>query len=218
MKVAIVVGHNSKGKGAYSKHLDVSEYDFFSEVASIIKKNAPSVDIFKREDVGSYTKEMKKVIDEINKRGYDLVLELHYNSFNGEASGVEMLHYHKSSKGIEYSEALIKIHELVCGLKKRRLIPVSDSSQNGSYGILNSKMPYVLTESFFGDNASDCSKVSAKKLAIVFLLFLYSVGVEVKQQEAPSPETPPTSIPTIVEAITEIQKQLEVIKDTLNNL
>ncbi|MGL6024277.1 MAG: N-acetylmuramoyl-L-alanine amidase [Cetobacterium sp.] len=183
MKVAIIVGHNKNSKGAFSGGLNVSEFDFFKQVSSIIKKNAPSVDIYERKDVGSYSREMKEVIDEINKKGYDLALELHFNACDGKANGVEVLHYKGSQRGIEWSNSIIKIHELVTGVKSRGLIPVADNSRNGSYGIMNSKMPYLLTESFFGDSISDTDKVDVKKIAICFLLFLHSIGVEVKPRK-----------------------------------
>ncbi|MGL5050610.1 MAG: N-acetylmuramoyl-L-alanine amidase [Fusobacteriaceae bacterium] len=176
MKVALIVGHNAKSKGAYSETLKISEFDLFSNVAKLIQNKMPSVDVYKREDVGSYSKEMKKVIDQVNSKGYDLVLELHYNAHNTQANGAKMLHYNKSTKGIEYSNMLLKEHESL-GLKNAGLIPVKDSSQNGSYGILHSKMAYILTESFFGDNVADCNKVNAEKLSNVFVQFLKKIGV-----------------------------------------
>lgn len=189
MNVAIIIGHNSKSKGAYSSQLGYSEFDFFKEVSAIIKKNAPSVDVYERKYTGSYSSEMKEVISEINRVGYDLAIELHFNAANGTANGVEVLHYSKSKKGIEWANSVIKIHELVCGLSSSGLKPVSDNSVNGSYGILNSKMPYILTESFFGDNESDTEAVSVEKIATCFLLFLHSIGVHVESKKSPSKTT-----------------------------
>lgn len=210
MNVAIVIGHNSKGKGAYSESLGYSEFDFFKRVSSIIKKNAPSVDVYERKHTGSYSSEMKEVVSEINRVGYDLVIEMHFNAANGTANGVEVLHYSKSKKGIEWANSVIKIHELVCGLSSRGLKPVSDNSVNGSYGILNSKMPYILTESFFGDNESDTEAVSVEKIAICFLLFLHSVGVHIE-----SKKNPPK---TVEERLTENEKRLATIEKRLDKL
>ncbi len=207
MKVALIVGHNKNETGAYSQHLKSSESDFFNKVCEIIKRKAPSVDVFQREDKNGYTAEMKPMIEQINKGGYDLALEMHFNA--GGGSGVEMLHFYKSETGIKYSETLIKLHELVLGLKKRRLVPIKDNTQNGAYGILNSKMPYILTESFFGDNKDDCEKVSVKGIANVFLIFLYSLGVRIEEETE-------TNVSTIIKSLEAIQEEINKIKEVLH--
>ncbi|MGL6063829.1 MAG: N-acetylmuramoyl-L-alanine amidase, partial [Fusobacteriaceae bacterium] len=76
-KIALVIGHNENRKGAFSKHLNLSEYEFFSELAKEIKKEI-EVDIYTRKYCGSYSKEMSNVLNEVHKQRYDLVLELHF--------------------------------------------------------------------------------------------------------------------------------------------
>ncbi|MGL6064648.1 MAG: N-acetylmuramoyl-L-alanine amidase, partial [Fusobacteriaceae bacterium] len=139
-------------------------------------KKEIEVDIYTRKYCGSYSKEMSNVLNEVHKQRYDLVLELHFNAFNDVAEGVETLCYYKNEKTKLLSEKLIKYHYEMLNLKKRKLIEIKDMTHNGAYGIMKCKYPYILTESFFGDNRSDCLKIeSAKNLAKVFIEFLKSI-------------------------------------------
>ncbi|MGL5962001.1 MAG: N-acetylmuramoyl-L-alanine amidase [Cetobacterium sp.] len=177
MKIALVVGHNTKSKGAYSEGLKLSEYDLFKQVADKVAEHLKGVDVYTRKDTGSYSKEMSNLLTEIHKTKYDLVIELHFNAFNKVAEGVEVLYYSKSTKGKEWAEQINKIHNSLLGIKIRGLIPISDNSKNGSYGIMKCKYPYILTESFFGDNPKDTAKVTVESLVECFIIFLKSLGV-----------------------------------------
>lgn len=176
MKIALVVGHNSKGKGAYSEFLKTSEFDFFNKVAQKIQHDIENVFVYNRVDVGSYTKEMDNLITEIHKDKYDLIMELHFNASGGGGNGVEVLYYAKSEKSKKWASEINQIHHDILGVKIRRIVPVSDYSLHGSRGIMKCKYPYLLTESFFGDNEKDITKVSVDSVAECFIKFLVSIG------------------------------------------
>ncbi|MGL6130433.1 MAG: N-acetylmuramoyl-L-alanine amidase [Fusobacteriaceae bacterium] len=209
MKVGFVIGHNSSDKGSFSKALNISEYDFFEKVANKIKSCSKKhkVEVIKREFTGGYTKEMSKVVDYVNSNSFDLVFELHFNAYNGVARGIEMLYFHKSSKGKEISQKLMSLHNSIIGLPERRIIPISESTERGGYGIVKSKMPYVLTESFFGDNSEDCALVSADKIADVFLEYLGETEV--------GESTPQTNNDNILSNLGKVEDLIKKIKEEI---
>jgi hypothetical protein len=185
MKVAMIVGHNEKSKGAFSSHLNTSEFDFYGNVIdrlfelyedrfdvadkSFLQKKKEEVSIFRVPNTG-YSKEMAEVVSTINNGKYDVAIELHFNA--GGGTGSTVLYWHKSKQGKDLSDLFQNIMSKKTGIKKRDLIQIKDSSQNGAYGIMHSKCPYVLLEPFFGDSKDDCSRVSVDIIADVLFDYL----------------------------------------------
>ena len=88
-KVAFVIGHHREVKGSYSKFLKKYEYDFWKEYANSYLKDIG--DVFEHEP-GPIYKERQRLMANKTKE-YDLVIELHFNGFNGESNGSEVLVY-----------------------------------------------------------------------------------------------------------------------------
>ena len=189
MKVALIIGHNKRAKGAYSQILG-SEYDYWKRIAEKIKGIIPElVDIYEREPNEYYTREMFKVLEELNKNDYKFCIELHFNAAESEqANGCECLVYYKNNKAKELAtnfmarlqnkfgskirtkENILKETEIVNGKEKtvekkettRGLILVQDSKTRGAYGICKSKDTYILVEPFFGSNNEESLKFSVE--------------------------------------------------------
>lgn len=189
MKVALVIGHNKRSKGAYSTIVG-SEYDYWKRIAEKIKGIIPElVDIYEREPNEYYTREMFKVLEELNKNDYKFCIELHFNAAESEqANGCECLVYYKNNKAKELAtnfmarlqnkfgskirtkENILKETEVVNGKEKtvekkettRGLILVQDSKTRGAYGICKSKDTYILVEPFFGSNNEESLKFSVE--------------------------------------------------------
>src|SRR5699024_1463291 len=88
---AVIIGHDKFSPGAYSKYLHASEYMYNSEVASYLGGIA---DVYKRPLGGGYTTQMRQIAEILNPKNYDLVVELHFNSFkNSSANGCEAIVY-----------------------------------------------------------------------------------------------------------------------------
>ncbi|MFC2422716.1 MAG: N-acetylmuramoyl-L-alanine amidase [Fusobacterium polymorphum] len=193
MKVALVIGHNKRSKGAYSSVVG-SEYDYWKKIAEKIKTEIPLiVDVYERKPNQYYTIEMFEMLEELNKNDYKFCMELHFNAAASEqANGCECLVYFGNNKAkalatdfmarlqnkfgskIRTKENVIKItmHEKRIDGKTweeerkettRGLILVQDSKTRGGYGICKSKDTYILVEPFFGTNNEEALKFSVEK-------------------------------------------------------
>ena len=193
MKVALIIGHNQRSKGAYSQIVG-SEYDYWKRIAEKIKGEIPEfVDIYERKSNKAYVPEMNEVLKELNKNDYKFCMELHFNAAASEqANGCECLAYYKNEKAqelvanfmarlqnkfgskIRTKENIVKVkmqEKKIDGkvweeekkITTRGLILIQDSKTRGGYGICKSKDTYILVEPFFGSNNDESLKFSVEK-------------------------------------------------------
>lgn len=154
-KIAILIGHRSKAKGAYSTWLDVTEYDYMKKVASYCTDFA---DVYERPNTPFVSEGYRigQALKKINKKRYNLVLSLHFNSFSDErAHGVTALHNITNTKTKGVASQFMYLVNQRFGIKKRDLIPISSKNQNGGKFILDTTANAVLLEPFFGSNPVD---------------------------------------------------------------
>lgn len=148
MKIAFVIGHDKTSPGAYSQHLGKSEYIYNSEVASYL---ATIGDIYKRPLGGGYHTQMKNLANQINGKGYDLVVELHFNSYNKQANGCEAVTY----KGNTYTRQLGEdFCTAVCRKYGTVNRGVKERTKEGRGGLFLALMDAdaIIVEPFFGDH------------------------------------------------------------------
>lgn len=147
-KVAIVVGHDSKEKGAFSPILNKSEFDYHKELVEHLP-----FDVYYRNTSGGYKTKMEALARQINAKKYDLVVELHFNSSaNPQANGSECLYYYASPIGKRYAEVFTDKVVSTYGMKKRGAIPISNSSDRGYWFLKLMNAPALILEPFFGSN------------------------------------------------------------------
>ncbi|WP_338953786.1 N-acetylmuramoyl-L-alanine amidase [Fusobacterium nucleatum] len=199
-KVALVIGHNDRSRGAYSPIL-LSEFKYWKKIAEKIKGEIPEIiDVYERKPNKAYVPEMNEVLKELNKNDYEFCLELHFNgSLNRDANGCECLVYWKNEKAKELATDFmarlqnvfgIKIRNKVNILKEKKIINgketevekkeatkgitlIQDSKVRGGYGICNSKDTYILVEPFFGSNQDESLKFSVEKDVVdLFINFI----------------------------------------------
>ena len=193
MKVALIIGHNLRSKGAYSTIVG-SEYDYWKRIAEKIKTEIPlMVDVYERKPNKFYVPEMNEVLKELNKNDYKFCIELHFNSAASEqANGCECLVYYGNNKAKELAtdfmarlqnkfgskirtkENIVKVkmqEKKIDGkvweeekkITTRGLTLIQDSNTRGGYGICKSKDTYILFEPFFGSNNDEPLKFSVEK-------------------------------------------------------
>lgn len=177
MKVALIIGHNKRSKGAYSQIVG-SEYDYWKRIAEKIKTKIPAlVDVYERKPNKFYVPEMNEVLEELNKNDYKSCIELHFNSStNSQANGCECLVYYKNNNAKELATNFMARLQNIFGSKIRGnhgIIEIQDSKTRGGYGICNSKDTYILIEPFFGSNPDESLKFSVEKDVVdLFINFI----------------------------------------------
>jgi len=148
-KIAVVIGHDKTSPGAYSPHLGQSEYIYNSEVAAHLSCIA---DIYKRPAGGGYKTQMTNLANEINKKDYDLVIELHFNAFNKTANGCEAVIF-KGNKNTEtIGQRFCDLITAKYNTKTRGVKDVSQQNDRGYWFLALMKADAMILEPFFGDN------------------------------------------------------------------
>lgn len=165
MKIAIVIGHHYRSKGAFSKHLQVSEWDFYNQVVQCIPEHSSnySIDIYHHDgDIGGYVTRVKNTARKLNKIDYDLVMELHFNaSSDPRANGCETLYYFASRKGRDYALKFSDVVTEFTGIRVRNggLKALTNKRDRGFASVYYTKAPTILIEPFFGSSAIDCERI-----------------------------------------------------------
>ena len=98
------------------------------------------------------------IVDEANKWPADIFISLHCNAFNEKANGTECLVFAKGSYAEDLANAIqnqiiSSLNTVDRGIKERPDLAV----------LKGTKMPAVLVEMAFIDNADDCSKLISKQ-------------------------------------------------------
>ncbi len=181
-KAAVVVGHNEKQRGAYSQHLQVSEWIFNQRVAGFMKKHAANlnlkVKIFLRTPGGGYSKEIQRVYRKVNAWNPKMAIELHFNAGGGR--GTEMLHWHKSTNGKKLANAVQQETLEVLDLRNRGLKSIQQGDR-GWRSLVEAAAPAILAEPFFGDSRRDSERmmeIGEERLARAYLRGLRAAADE----------------------------------------
>lgn len=156
MKIAIVVGHNSRAQGAVRVLDGRTEFDWNNELADLIQDHDKrAVRVFRREWGGGYSREIDRVYAEVDHWGADCSLELHFNaSANKKANGGETLS--SGTKGSLWLAENIRSRVSSVMGNKDRGIRVVKRHERGGRSLWQGRAPAVLTEPYFGSNISEC--------------------------------------------------------------
>src|SRR5690625_820710 len=160
MKVAILIGHRYNAQGAYSPHLDTTEYKWNRGIAS---KLTDVADVYYRPDTIGVSEgaRIAEVVKQINRKDYDLVISLHFNSHeNKDANGCEALYYHKNKRMEALANEFNHLMNKRLGLRIRGAKPISSKRQNGGTFLLGCNADAILLEPFFGSNQHDCYTIN----------------------------------------------------------
>ena len=175
MRIAFVLGHHEKSKGAYSNYFCMAEWDFYNKVIDELG----CVDTFYHDsDINRYTSRIKSTANKINKVNYDLVIELHFNSaVHTSANGCETLYYYRSIKSKEYASLFSHIVTKETSIKSRNggVKALTNKNDRGFASVYYTKAPTILIEPFFGSNDDDCEKIkNPKNMARIIKKFVES--------------------------------------------
>lgn len=155
-KLAIVIGHNSQSQGAVRKDTGETEYSFNNRIAmwmeEFARKMYPDLEIavFRRQPLGSYTREINRVYDQTDAWGAHLTMELHFNSSGDtRATGTETL---TSGTPASMAAAVAVNEEVVAALGLRDRGVKTRRSGRGSQSLISGRAPAILVEPYFGSS------------------------------------------------------------------
>ena len=149
---ALVIGHKKSSSGAINAKSNLSEFDFNEDLALRIEKK---VERSKVQRV--YRRTYEELPGDINALGPDFIISLHCNAFNTQASGTEVLYYHKSEGGRKMAEILLAHLHKCLDLTDRGIKPKT-AEDRGGYLLRCTWAPCVIAEPFFIDNDEDLSR------------------------------------------------------------
>lgn len=149
-KIAFIVGHKLTDQGAIN-FLNETEYEFNSLIAQYVKKRI-TIEVFHK--TTNYVKR-------INEYNPDLIVELHFNSFNKKAYGCEALALETSLQSILDANKFIKEFNKRFKIKNRG-VKLLSSKNNRGFTNFNGlrKYPMFLFEPCFANfKTKDSEKI-----------------------------------------------------------
>lgn len=163
-KIAIVIGHGPRrDTGAVNHATGMTELrwnkDLAQELALACSDRGLETEIVHR------VTEKLQPVEETNATKADVAVELHLNSFNGIASGTEMIHAERSVKGAKLAKLLQAAAVSVLDLPDRGIKPPQGGGR-GKRWLEQTDMPAVIVESFFIDNNLDLERGTARKVQL----------------------------------------------------
>ena len=158
-KVAICVGHSRSGdKGAQSIG-GISEWDWNSKVAHMLKGKLDDagVDCFVVDhyEGGTYGAAMSWVGSHLKSQGATVAIELHFNAASSSAKGFEYLYWHTSTEGQKLANAFITAQKALNTPAPSRGAKPADGGDRGSGFLSKTPCPAIICEPFFGSNSGE---------------------------------------------------------------
>ena len=167
-KVAIVIGHNARARGAVRVTDGVPEFvwnrQLADEIVAIARAEGRGSDvrIFLREAGLSYTREIDGVYAQVHRWGADAAYEFHFNAATPAATGVEMLYAQSNQRARLSAQEIQNATLRALGLRDRGLKPLTRGARGArSVWAGNQHCTVVLTEWYFGSNQNDCRTADA---------------------------------------------------------
>nr|DAG56595.1 MAG TPA: Cell wall hydrolase autolysin [Caudoviricetes sp.] len=158
MKIYVCTGHANYGNMISSADGTsvggCNEYNYNRDLLPYIKKWCEKVGIECYTDTPEVGKlhsledEINYYISHANAKDYDLVVQLHLNTFNEKAKGCEVWYYPSSAMGMQYANSVCNKLGMVWknrGIKESKTL----------YWLRKTSAPSILIESFFCDNRND---------------------------------------------------------------
>jgi N-acetylmuramoyl-L-alanine amidase len=178
-KIAFIVGHNEKKKGALSSYFGMREYDFYNIVLNELKYFSNfEFDVYRHdENIKGYTKRIKDTAERINTNDYKIVISLHFNSFtNKSANGCETLYFYNSRDGKKYAEEFTQVVCSETNIKNRGVKSITNKKDRGLATVFYPNAPTILIEPFFGSSTKDCEKIiDSCNLARILNAYCYKI-------------------------------------------
>ena len=186
MTQLVICGHG-QGKtgydvGAVNRYLNITEAQKVRELAELMKQHATKTHFITDKNVYDF-----RNIASISK-GYESVTELHFNSFNGQAYGTEVL----IKEGFTPDSLDTALKNVLEKYFKARGFKFVDWLYNAN-AMANTGISYRLIEICFIDNNNDMAIFEKNKQAIARELMEAIEERKISENPKPTPKPTPTS-------------------------
>ena len=171
-------GRNIYDSGAVNRSLNITEAEKVRELASLMKPHATKTHFITDKNVYDF-----KDIASISK-GYESVTELHFNSFNGQAHGTEVL----IKEGFKPDKTDTALKNVLEKYFKARGFKFVDWLYNANV-MANTGIYYRLIEVCFIDNNADMAIYEKNKRDIARELMEVIEGRKITEKPKPTPKT-----------------------------
>lgn len=159
-RVIILAGHNFEKSGCSTQMEDgrtITEFDLTTELVARVFKEERLINL---DTVIKARNDFADLVKEVNEIPADYLISCHFNAYDGETQGTEVLYAHTSSKGEKLAKKAQTILVKNLGLNDRGIKGVSPSERGGS--ILNKTKPIaILIEPFFLDEIHSYERLNA---------------------------------------------------------
>lgn len=170
-------GRNVYDSGAVNRSLNITEAEKVRELASLMKPHATKTHFITDKNVYDF-----KDIVSISK-GYESVTELHFNSFNGQAHGTEVL----IKEGFKPDNTDTTLKNVLEKYFKSRGFKYVDWLYNANV-MANTGIYYRLIEVCFIDNNADMAIYEKNKHVIARELMEVIEGRKITEKPKPTPK------------------------------
>lgn len=167
--IYLIAGHHNNDSGATAQHSVglIKESELTKELRDLIYSYLTHIEkideLFIKRDNDNTT--LNKLINDLNKvvTVNDLVVDIHFNAFNGKATGTEIIIPTISSKIEKELSALIAEHTSEILNINNRGVKTEKDTARGRIGILKGKGNRILLEICFMDNPKDFTQYQINK-------------------------------------------------------
>jgi N-acetylmuramoyl-L-alanine amidase len=166
LKIGVIVGHEKIAPGARmcAPYGSVFEYEYNSEIADLMHKYAHTLlgvelEIFTRDQIG-----ISGAYRRVQAAKCDVVMELHFNSYNGAVEGSEVLCSSEQSDQALAAQIQAGLVELFGREKSgNRGVKITDEGRGAQSCTSYPGKANCLIEPGFGDNMHDAKMLMEKK-------------------------------------------------------
>lgn len=161
--ICLIVPHTLKSPGAFSAQLQRHEYDYMKDfylycLIPELKERGLTASIHYRDKIG-----IAGAYEAALTWKPFLIMEWHFNAFNGNVKGFEILHREDLKEEVLIMDSIMDVFHDVLETPQRRKINVLKGERGFRNVSQTSKIPSILLEPFFGDNKFDAKNFDDKK-------------------------------------------------------
>lgn len=159
-RVAICVGHSRRGDKGAASLSGVTEWDYNSKVAEclgrLLKQRGFTSQVIDDYPKSTYRGAMDWLRSRTPTSKFDIILELHFNSFSDtKANGYEYLYMDESDEGEKLATALNESHLATSRWQAERGARPVRKGYRGYSFLSKVAPPAVICEPFFGSNPTE---------------------------------------------------------------